>query len=273
MNIGYGLSRIECTLRGLMPGADPGEIAEIADLKNLKPNSGGFTPASSEVKGAEEVVAKATDGKRRAVGMDGFEGMALDDALAYVNERKHFSFFAQAKAIARIARRVEPTKPSILELGCGGGDMSHFFGIVGLPHYAGVEGNALAFKFSPYIRRRPRHFHCLNLQQEIDFGRAFAVVCSFEVLEHIPETSLDGIIKTIKNHMAPSSVFLGTASLQDDLDVHITVKKRPFWLDAFKRHGLVPHPEASLWQAEIEANHAFNWDASNTNVFVLRREA
>lgn len=272
MKLHRALLRAQCAALDLLQLDHRGEVAELATLHNRLPNSGGFTPTATIAQQAEEVVRGVSDGARRSVGEAGFEGLALDDALAYTSRWKHFSFFRQSRAIDRIARQVATGAATVLELGCGGGDMGHFLGILGVPGYVGVEGNALAFRFSPFIAERPRHFHCLNLQQEIDFGRAFTVVCSFEVLEHIPESSLDGILATIRNHMGPNSVFLGTASLQDDLDVHVTVRERGFWLAAFARHGLVPHENAS-WQREIEAGHAFNWHAGNTNVFVLKRSS
>jgi SAM-dependent methyltransferase len=272
LNVAQAVSRIESAVLSILHHRDRGELPEIVVVKNAKPNTGGFSPNAGQIQGAEDVVRRVTDGRRRGIGLEGFEGLALDDAFAYLSPEKHFSFLPQARAIARIARTVSKTTPSILELGCGGGDMAHFFSVLGIPRYVGIEGNALAFRFSPYIQERPRHFHCLNLQQEIDLGRTFSVVCSFEVLEHIPEASLDGMLATIRNHMSPQSVFLGTASLQDDLDVHVTVRERSFWLNAFRQHALVPHPNATEWQAAIESHHAFNWNAGNTNAFVLRRE-
>lgn len=202
--------------------------------------------------------------------MSGFEGLALDDALTFADENKHYSFLKQAKAIAKIARdQTLDHQVSILELGCGGGDMQPFFKALGIGGYLGVDGNPIAFKHSPYIRRAPERFRLLNLQEEIDFGMKFTAVCSFEVLEHIVEDKLDAVIETIVNHLGKESIFLGTASLQSDLDVHVTVRPRQFWLERFAEHGLAVHKKHEEYETLLADNHPFNWDSDNTNMFTL----
>ncbi len=239
-------------------------------LKNQLQNGGGVPLDTSEFD-PQRIISSISDRKNRASTATGFEGLALDDALAYTNDYKHFSFFRLAKAITQIARQIKPLgKSSLLELGCGGGDMRPFLETLGLHDYVGVDGNPAALRYSPHVKGFEAQFHLLNLQQEINFGVKFDVVCTFEVLEHICEENLDYIIGTIRHHLGTNSIFLGTASLQDDLDVHVTVRERPFWLNKFRQHGLVPHTRHQEFEQLLARNHPFNWHAGNTNVFALQ---
>lgn len=250
-------------------GGANGRAGRIVSLQNRLPNSGGFPVDPTELT-PQSVFSAIEQPLRRATSVVGFEGLALDDALAFSNEYKHFSFFRQARAIARIAC-IHHGRPdvSVLELGCGGGDMRPFFHAFGIDEYIGVDVNPIAFAHSSHIRGYEGQFRLLNLQQEIDFATTFDVVCSFEVLEHIREDELDHTIRTIRTHMGPRSIFLGTASLQDELDVHITVKPREFWVERFGRHDLAPHPEHTHFETLLARNHPFNWHRGNTNVFAF----
>ena len=262
--------KLEFVRSMLLYGWTTGWDGEIEKIQNQLPNSGGF-PVDAEEYNPEKVISSINDNHKRKTSVNGFEGFALDDALAYVNEYKHFSFLNEAKAIAKIARReFTHLNPSVLELGCGGGDVYRFLKAFGIDRYIGVDVNPIAFKHSPYITKNPQHFRLLNLQEEIDFGTKFDVVCSFEVLEHIREEKLDSIIGTIKRHLGEKSIFLGTASLQDDLDVHVTVRPREFWIEKFARHGLVQHDNHDAYESLLAQNHPFNWNAENTNVFALK---
>lgn len=271
-----GTSRLQLAQWKLQHGltkltrSDAGSSRKVAGLKNQLPNVGGV-PIDTTEYDPEQIISSISDRKHRASKATGFEGLALDDALAYTNDYKHFSFFPLAKAIAQIARQMKSSgDASVLELGCGGGDMRPFLASQGIRDYVGVDGNPAALRYSPHVKGFEDHFHLLNLQQEIDFGVKFDVVCTFEVLEHICEENLNYIIGTIRRHLGPESVFLGTASLQDDLDVHVTVRERSFWLDKFRQHGLVPHPRHQEFEGLLARNHPFNWHAGNTNVFALQ---
>jgi SAM-dependent methyltransferase len=273
-----GASRLQLTQWKLQHGLTQlarnraGNGEKLTALKNRLPNGGGV-PLDTAEYDPQRIISSIFDRKKRATKAAGFEGLALDDALAYTNEYKHFSFFRLARTIAQIARRIKPSgNRSVLELGCGGGDMRPFLETQGISNYVGVDGNPAALLYSPHVKGHETQFHLLNLQQEIDFGHQFDVVCTFEVLEHICEENLDNIIGTIRRHMGAKSVFLGTASLQNDIDVHVTVRERPFWLNKFRQHGLVPHPSHQQFETRLSRNHPFNWHAGNTNVFALQLE-
>ena len=244
-----------------------------AALHNRLPNVGGL-PVDAE-KDVQSIISSARkDPKHRGTSLAGFEGVALDDALTFYDTYKHYSFFPLARAIVQIGKRfVRETDLSMLELGCGGGDLFHFLERLGVRRYVGIDANPLAAQFSPNVTGHESHFRLLNLQQEIDLGCPFDLVFTFEVLEHIPEDKLGGMIRTIRNHMDRRSIFIGTASLQEDYDVHVTVQRREFWLAKFAEYGLVPHADAATIEAHLARNHPFNWSSENTNILALRLQA
>lgn len=271
----FGINNVRAKLDYLLTAVRYGGTLhgddKIKNLENQLPNSGGFPVDEIEEENPDEVFAAIKDPHKRGTEKAGFEGLALDDALAFTSEYKHYSFLGQAKAIAKIARNHNsPYRISILEMGCGGGDMYDFFRVMGIERYLGLDGNPIAYKHSPYIQKYSDHFRVVNLTEEINFGTKFSIVCTFEVMEHIPENRLDGMIKTIRNHLGENSIFLGTASLQDDLDVHVTVKPREWWLDKFAGYGLVPHERSAEYEQLLIDNHPFNWSGDNTNVFALK---
>lgn len=123
------------------------------------------------------------------------------------------------------------------------------------------------------MQEAPRNYRLLNLQERIDFGVTFDVVCSFEVFEHIHEEYVNELIWTVMNHMGEGSLFIGTASITEEYDVHITVKTREWWLERFALNGLIPlsRNEESSYLDVLGKNHPFNWRPANTSMFILRK--
>ena len=98
----------------------------------------------------------------------------------------------------------------------------------------------------------------------------FDIVCSFEVLEHIREDAVDNFIRTIANHMHATSLAICTASRQDNIDIHVLVRDRAWWLDRFARFGLVSRPDEAEMVRAIARDHPFNWLPQQSNIFALR---
>ena len=118
------------------------------------------------------------------------------------------------------------------------------------------------------------HLMIQNLQEEIKLqsldGRniLFDVILSFEVMEHIREDKIDNLLKTILNHMHQKSILICTASLQE-LDVHILVRERKWWLKRFENFGLFPIQNDSVLIEIIGKCHPFNWKPTDTNIFIM----
>jgi len=247
---------------------------ELPDLRNTLPNSGGIAIDTQTLDPRTIVETGYCRVEKRSSGVAGFEGLALDDALGWLEEYRHYSFVPLAKAVSEIARsHLGTTGFTTLELGSGWGGFRVLLQAFGATIYLGIDANPLPFSHSPFMLEAPASYRLLNLQEKIDFRRKFDIVCSFEVLEHIREDQLDNILETISTHLSPDSLFIGTAALTDYTDVHVTVHPREWWLDRFQDHGLLPVclAKETRWLRLLASKHPFNWNASTTSIFVLHK--
>ncbi len=244
-------------------------------VHNGLPNSGSITvPRNFE--SAHEVVSAFPDSTRRRQGIEGVPGFAPDDAVfdEATEAWELWSNSGLAGVIASFAY-ANYKNASVLDLGCG---PAHLFPLLtgyGMGNYVGIDGNPLILQFIPHVKEHANQFHILNLNEEIRLFEGteplkLDIICSFEVLEHIEEDRIDNLIRTIRNHMHPKSVAFCTASLQEQIDIHVLIRNRDWWLERFSRFGLHPHPEEKKLGERLGLAHPFNWNTANTNVFVLR---
>jgi 2-polyprenyl-3-methyl-5-hydroxy-6-metoxy-1,4-benzoquinol methylase len=247
---------------------------EFLDLRNTLPNSGGITIDTQTLDPKKIIETGYRYVDKRGSGVAGFEGLALDDALGWLEEYRHYSFVPLAKAVSEIARsHLGTTCFTTLELGCGWGGLRVLLQAFGSTFYLGIDANPLPFSHSPFMLEAPSSYRLLNLQEKIDFGMKFNIVCSFEVLEHMREDHLDNILETISAHVSVGSLFIGTAAFTDYTDVHVTVHPRGWWLNRFQQHRLVPVclAKETRWLKLLASRHPFNWNASTTSIFVLHK--
>src|SRR5436190_20060729 len=157
-----------------------------SETNNCLSNSGGI-PIEIDSVDVVNLQSNIIKNESRRTGIESYEGLALNDAMA-LDGWKHFSFLNLAQTDSEIAKSNSRRNTfTILELGCGAGSMLAFFKMLGASLYIGLDGNPLAFKYSPTIISNRKFFRLVNLQEEIDFNKIFDLVYSSEVLEHIRE--------------------------------------------------------------------------------------
>jgi 2-polyprenyl-3-methyl-5-hydroxy-6-metoxy-1,4-benzoquinol methylase len=244
--------------------------AEVASqINNCLPNSGGIPIEVDEID-VTNLQSDIIKKESRKTGIKRFEGMALNDAIA-IEDWKHFSFLKLARTVSGIAKSFTRKETfSVLELGCGAGSMFEYFKLLGASLYIGLEGNPLAFKYSPIISKNKEFFRLVNLQEEINFNRSFDLVYSSEVLEHIREDYTDIFLKTVCNHMNKNSIFLGTIALTQ-MDVHINIHNRKWWLDKFTKQGLFPFEDSVTIENQLAKANPYNWNKNTSHIFALKK--
>jgi 2-polyprenyl-3-methyl-5-hydroxy-6-metoxy-1,4-benzoquinol methylase len=244
-------------------------LNKVSNLQNTLPNSGGI-PVNIEGIDINNLYAEMIKKESRKAGVPAFEGLALNDALA-ISDWKHFSFFNTASALTNIAKKhLNKNEFSALEMGCGAGSMYQFIKYMGCVEYLGLDGNPLAFVYSPYIKDNLEYFRLVNLQEEINFNYTFDLIYSFEVLEHILEEKTDYFIKTIVNHMNSNSIFICTIA-HSVMDVHINIHSRDWWMKKFQKNGLVELPSSGHYSNQLAQNHPYNWTANDSHIFFLSK--
>lgn len=246
----------------------------LSAIYNKLPNSGPIV-LPKEYESARDVIAQFPNAAKRRQGIEGAEGFAADDALFDPDTQLEelWSYAPLASLLATFAYAHYRT-PSILDIGCGPAHLFYFLRDLGLWNYVGIDGNPWFIKFNPFLAEYGHHFRLLNLQEPIQLQSdgepvTFDIVCSFEVLEHIREDTVDSFICTMCRHMHPNSVAFCTASLQADFDVHVLVRDRAWWLQRFARFGLVCRPDETELVQAIGRNHPFNWLPHQSNIFAL----
>lgn len=69
----------------------------------------------------------------------------------------------------------------------------------------------------------------------------FDIVSMWDVLEHIAEANLPGLLANIRNHLATGGIFVGSVSfsqsMHDGVELHVTRKKREWWERIFADNG------------------------------------
>ncbi|MDX2188981.1 MAG: class I SAM-dependent methyltransferase [Bacteroidota bacterium] len=236
------------------------------NVNNSLENTGGIKISEEQI--IEKINSKVLIGSKPSR-LANFEGVALDDALSYKYEWRHLSFYPITKAIDAISKKyLKINHFSLLELGCGAGSIFEFLKYNDCKEYLGLDANIIALKNSPYIKGFESNFKEVNLDQEINFQYKFDIIISFEVLEHLKKTTIPNILKTIKNHMHDNSIFLGTACLRE-MEVHLTVESKTWWLKQFEEAGLIPHPKEKEIIEILQDHHPYNWNLATSILFAM----
>lgn len=180
----------------------------------------------------------------------------------------------RSPAFVSFCQRIAGERVSYLDLGCSGGGIVLDFVLRGTVAI-GLEGS----DFSKRVLRGAWRLIPSNLftcdicapfkLTEGGQVRQFDVVGAWEVLEHIPEHLLSGLLKNVVAHMGDRSLFMASVAMFPDEDKemgiswHVTVKPRDWWMDKFRQAGLVPAslPFDSLDMPRGSGLYSHDWSA------------
>ena len=138
---------------------------------------------------------------------------------------------------------------AFMDIGCSGGGIVLDALLRG--HFAvGLEGSDYSLKRQRAEWRALRNnlftcdvvypFEVRNAREELV---QFDIISAWEVLEHIPESGVDQMVKNVLKHLKPGGFFIGTASQAEDAEpvsgavLHITIRPQEWWEARFMRHG------------------------------------
>lgn len=139
-------------------------------------------------------------------------------------------------------------KLSHLDLGCGGGGLVFDFLVNGHTSI-GLDGSDFAKNGSlHHWQIIKNNLFCADITKPfeiIDFKSSekltFDIITAFEVLEHLEESDISGLIKNLKANMHQKSIFMcSVATFEDNEDKivwHKTVKNKDWWIEKFTENG------------------------------------
>jgi len=140
----------------------------------------------------------------------------------------------------------------LLDLGCAGG---------GLVESVLEDGGfAVGIEGSDYSKKRdraswasiPGNLFTADIGHPFevmaDGDRAyFDVVTAWEVLEHLTEEGIHGLVLNVRAHLAPGGVLLASIAPREDHPWHQTVRSPGWWLDRLTSLGLELDHEATAY--------------------------
>ena len=147
--------------------------------------------------------------------------------------------------VERIEEMAEGRKLIFADLGCSGGGLVKDF--IDRGHEAiGIEG-------SDYSQRNkraewatiPDHLHTADITKPFfisDENRTAGicdVITAWDVMEHITENDLNGLLANIRNNLKVGGLFVCSIATFPDEPHHVTLKEEPWWVDKFAKFKLV----------------------------------
>jgi SAM-dependent methyltransferase len=144
-----------------------------------------------------------------------------------------------------------------LDLGCGTGMSMDYLMARGVS-VTGIDGSDLAIKRARHPERMIKH----NLNRELNLGKKFDMVWSYEVVEHIHPRYVENLVKTFSNHS--DLIVMSAAPPGQGGEGHFNEQHPSYWIAMFSRVGYSLDEEATE-QLRITG------DPFCLNMLVLRR--
>ena len=172
----------------------------------------------------------------------------------------------------------------LLDLGCAGGGLVRSFIEDG--HFAvGVEGSDASRRLrSGEWDNVPYHLFTADISEPFcvldSRGEplAFDIITAWDVLEHIPEEKLSGLIENIRRHLAPGGMFVSSIDMLPDGDLvtgaiyHVTLRPKSWWVERFAAAGLIEKSDHPFGVQDFVRGHGQglrDWDPADGNAFHL----
>jgi 2-polyprenyl-3-methyl-5-hydroxy-6-metoxy-1,4-benzoquinol methylase len=149
----------------------------------------------------------------------------------------------------------------LLDLGCAGGGL-----VRSILHDGGLAVGVEGSDFSRVHGRAewpiiPDNLFTADITRPFELHRdgaplAFDVITAWDVLEHIEEAGLAGVLANVRDDLEEGGFFTGSICqapyLHDGVALHRTVRPRAWWRDRFERAGWRARPD-------LEAHFGDEW--------------
>ncbi len=149
-------------------------------------------------------------------------------------EMKQDGWWASAAAIVPALVRWFPAR-SVLDVGCGTGNLLATFARYGATDLLGIDGDQVP---RDLLHIAPEQFLVAEAARVAGLGRRFDVACSLEYAEHLPAARAPEFVALLAE-AAPVVLFSAAVPGQGGLG-HVNEQKQSWWAALFAAHGLVP---------------------------------
>ena len=153
----------------------------------------------------------------------------------------------------------------VIDVGCGTGALLEALRDRGCEVF-GLEYSEAALK---YCRSRKLHVEKFDLETDVFRGnRAFDVVVSMEVAEHLPKTCANRYVDLLV-HLSPVIIFTAAPPGQGGF-AHLNEQPQSYWIAKFQEHGFAHAEElSSRWRDSWKAaGDVKEWYHQNLMIFL-----
>lgn len=155
------------------------------------------------------------------------------------------------------ALRAFPVIRSVADFGCGKGVWLNAWDKTGAA-VVGLDG-----EWTQAFRGDPKWFLAADLTQPIDLGRAFDLVQSLEVAEHLPAQSAETFVNSLTRH-GPVILFSAAPPGQGG-ENHVNEQPPDYWRDLFAARGYRMY---DFIRPQLVGTDASDWYRCNTFLYV-----